>query len=179
MKDLTAMVRPATLDDAAACAAIYAPYVTQTAITFETEVPSVEDFAKRIASYAASHAWLVYERDGEVLGYAYGHAFAERAAYAWSCETSIYVGVEARGTGAGRALYRELLHVLADRGYRRAYAGVTQPNEASMAIHAAFGFEQVALFSRVGWKHGEWRDVAWLQRDLGSVAADAPPGALR
>lgn len=172
------IVRPATTTDAAACAAIYAPYVHDTTITFETEPPTARDLAVRIADCSAAHAWLVLEQDGEVVGYAYGHAFAERAAYAWSCETSIYVAPDARGNGAGRTLYGALLPVLAGRGYRRAYAGITQPNEASMALHAAYGFEQVGLFRRVGWKHGAWRDVAWLQRDLGDLDPGDPPSAL-
>lgn len=175
----TGIVRPATAADAAACLAIYLPYVHDTTITFETEPPTVEEMADRLADYSASHAWLVYERDEEVIGYAYAHAFAERAAYAWACETSIYVAPQARGAGAGRALYDALLPALADRGYRRAIALVTQPNQASMAIHAGYGFETVGLLRRVGWKHGAWRDVAWLQRDLGDLAPDEPPARLR
>lgn len=177
MTDSTGIVRPATVADAAACAAIYAPYVRDTTITFETEPPTTAEMAARLASYASTHAWLVYERAGVVEAYAYGHAFAERAAYAWSCETSIYVGMDVRGGGIGRALYTALLPILTGRGFRRAYAGITQPNQASMAIHAAFGFEQVGLFRRVGWKNGAWLDVAWLQRDL--AEQDSEPGKLR
>ncbi|MEA4945778.1 MAG: N-acetyltransferase family protein [Propionicimonas sp.] len=175
----TGIVRPATAADAAGCLAIYTPYVHDTTITFETEPPTVQQMAARLADCAASHAWLVYERDGEVIGYAYGHAFAERSAYAWSCETSIYVASQSRGAGAGRALYDALLPALAVRGYRRAIALITQPNEASMALHAAYGFEPAGLLRRVGWKHGAWCDVAWLQRDLGDIASDDPPAALR
>lgn len=172
------IVRPATAADAAACAAVYAPYVYETAITFETNPPTTEQMAARIADYNATHAWLVLERDGEIAGYAYGHRFAERAAYDWSCETSIYIAPGARGLGAGRALYHVLLPLLAERGFRRAYAGVALPNPASLAIHERFGFRQVGVFRGVGWKLGAWHDVAWLQRDLGSGDVSAPPRAL-
>ena len=168
-------VRAATVDDAAACARIYAHYVRHTTISFETEPPSDEQFAARIADYSATHAWLVLERQGRVAGYAYGHRFAERAAYAWSCETSIYLDVQDRSSGGGRTLYQALLPRLAERGYRRAYAGVTLPNPASIGFHQAMGFRQVGVLERVGWKLGNWHDVAWLQRDLHEDDAGAPP----
>ncbi len=173
------LVRPATAADAAACAEIYAPYVRDTAITFETEPPGPAEMAARIADYSASHAWLVLERAGELQGYAYGHRFSQRAAYDWSCETSIYVAAGARGNGTGRALYQALLPVLAGRGLRRAYAGIALPNPASLAIHQSFGFRQVGVFSGVGWKLGRWHDVAWLQRDLLDDDSGQPPAPLR
>lgn len=178
MTQSSGTVRPASPADAAACAELYAHYVRTTAITFETEPPTVDQMAARIADYGATHAWLVLERDGELAGYAYGHRFAERAAYDWSCETSIYVAPGARGNGTGRALYGALLPLLAERGYRRAYAGIALPNPASMAIHDRFGFRQVGVFSRVGWKLGRWHDVAWLQRDLLDGDAGEPPAPL-
>ena len=179
MTEPSGTVRAATAADAAACAEVYARYVRETAITFETEPPTPDQMAARIADYASSHAWLVLERDGELAGYAYGHRFAERAAYAWSCETSIYVAPGARGNGAGRALYQALLPLLAERGFRRAYAGIALPNPASLAIHERFGFRQVGVFSRVGWKLGRWHDVAWLQRDLRDADDGEPPVPLR
>ncbi len=179
MTEPTGAVRAATAADAAACAELYAHYVRDTAITFETEPPTPDQMAARIADYAASHAWLVLERDGELAGYAYAHRFAERAAYAWSCETSIYVAPGARGNGTGRALYQALLPLLAERGFRRAFAGIALPNPASLAIHERFGFRQVAVFSRVGWKLGRWHDVAWLQRDLRDADNGEPPVPLR
>jgi len=168
-------IRVATEADAAACRAIYAPYVNDTVISFETEVPSVEAMAARVADANERHVWLVLEEDGRMLGYAYAHAFASRAAYGWSCETSIYVDRSFRGSGAGRALYGELLPRLVALGHRRAFAGVALPNDASLGIHRSFGFEQVGVFERVGWKNGAWRDVAWLQRDLGDGDPLAPP----
>jgi L-amino acid N-acyltransferase YncA len=162
------VIRDATALDAAACAAIYAPYVTDTAITFESEPPPSAEMAQRIETSARTHAWLVLEEDGRVVGYAYGHPMHERAAYRWSCEVSVYLEVGRRRTGAGRALYEVLLARLAERGYRVAFAGMTLPNDASVGLHRAMGFERVGVTRRIGWKHGAWHDVAWAQRPIGA-----------
>ena len=175
MTEPAQLVRPASADDAAACAAIYAPYVRDTAITFETEVPSVADMAGRIAAHGASHAWLVLEHDGEIAGYAYAYAFSPRSAYDWSCETSIYLALDARGRGAGRALYAALLPLLGERGYRRAFARIALPNPASIAFHERFGFTESGVLRRVGWKLDAWYDVAYLQRDLGDPTEPPAP----
>jgi L-amino acid N-acyltransferase YncA len=159
-------VRPATGADAEACAAIYAPYVTETAVTFETEPPSAAEIAQRIAAATESHAWLVAEDERRVVGYAYGGEFRSRAAYRWSCEVSVYLEVGRRRTGAGRALYDDLLVRLAGRGFRTAVAGMTLPNDASIGLHRAMGFEPVGTYRRIGFKHGAWHDVAWVQRSL-------------
>jgi L-amino acid N-acyltransferase YncA len=159
-------VRRAVAEDAPACVAIYRPYVEDTVITFETEVPTVDETAARILAAREKHEWLVLEADGEVVGYAYAHEFNPRAAYQWSAETSLYIAANRHRTGGGRALYAELLHRLADRGYRRAFAGITQPNDASNGLHRAFGFRQVGVYRRVGWKHNGWHDVAWMLLDL-------------
>lgn len=159
-------IRDATEHDAEACAAIYAPYVTDTAITFELDPPTATEMAARITRALKTHAWLVLEDGGEVVGFAYGHPFAERPAYRWSCETSIYLAPGRRRTGAGRALYEALLTRLAERGYRRAAAGMTLPNEASEGLHRALGFEPAGVFRKIGFKHGEWRDVARVQKTL-------------
>ena len=120
--------------------------------------------AERIAAAARTHAWLVYEIDGRVVGYAYGGPMKARAAYRWSCEVSVYLEPGLRRTGAGRALYEALFARLAERGYRTAVAGMTLPNPASEGLHRALGFEPVGTFRQVGWKHGAWHDVAWVQR---------------
>jgi L-amino acid N-acyltransferase YncA len=160
------IVRDATEQDAVACAAIYAPYVTETSVTFELEPPTPEQMALRINQAQDRHAWLVLEVDGRVAGYAYGHPFAERAAYRWSCQVSIYLERERHRTGGGRLLYEALLARLADRGYRRALAGMTLPNDASDGFHRALGFEPVGVYRRVGWKNGSWHDVAWVQKTI-------------
>lgn len=166
-------MRDATLEDAADCAALYAPYVLASAATFETEPPTAHEMATRISSAQARHAWLVLESAGEILGYAYGGPFKARPAYRWACEVSVYIAQHRRGAGGGRLLYTALLERLAGRGYRTAAAGMTQPNEASAALHRALGFKPVGTFRRVGWKLGGWHDVCWVQRDLGS--ATGPP----
>jgi len=168
---LALLVRDATPDDAAPCAAIYAPYVTGTTVTFETEPPDADEMARRIAKAQARHAFLVLEEAGEVVGYAYAGPFKERAAYRWSCEVSVYLSPHRHGRGGGRALYAALLDRLTARGYRTAAAGMTQPNEASGRLHAAMGFEPVGTYRGIGWKFGAPRDVAWVQRALGEPFA--------
>ena len=165
-------VREATADDAAACARIYAHWVEHSSATFEEVPPEPDELARRIAKAQERHTWLVAERDGEVVGYAYGGPFKERVAYRYSCEVSVYLDVTARGGGLGRTLYAVLLARLTDLGFRMACGGVTLPNDASVALHTATGFEPVGTYRRIGWKHGAWRDVAWFQKPLG---VDGPP----
>jgi L-amino acid N-acyltransferase YncA len=160
------VVRAASAADAAACAGIYAPYVTDTAITFETEPPSEAEMATRIAAAASRHAWLVLEDAGRVVGYAYGGRFHTRPAYRWACEVSVYLEPARRRTGGGRALYEALLKRLRGRGYRIAMAGMTLPNDASEGLHRSLGFEPVGTYRRIGYKLGSWHDVAWMQLRL-------------
>jgi phosphinothricin acetyltransferase len=167
------LVRVAQPADAVACAEIYAPYVTHTAITFELDPPTSDEMAARMASAVAHQAWLVLEEDGRVVGYAYGSPYKTRAAYRWACEVSVYVEMGRRRTGAGRALYDALLPQLAGRGLRTAVAGMTLPNDASIGLHRAFGFEPVGTYRRIGYKHGRWHDVAWMQ--LALTDGDEPP----
>ena len=172
-------MRPASPEDAAACLSIYRPYVEDTAITFETEVPDAHEMAARIAAARDTHEWLVAEQDHRVIGYAYAHTFNPRAAYRWTAETSIYVAAGHHRGGHGRQLYAALLDRLADRGYRRAFAGITQPNEGSTAFHRSLGFESAGLFRRVGWKNGGWHDVAWMQLELpGAAETDSGPSEI-
>ncbi|MGY2004846.1 N-acetyltransferase family protein [Blastococcus sp. SYSU DS1024] len=165
-------IRDATEADAAACAAIYAPYVTGTAITFELEPPTPAQMAERIAAARRAHAWLVLEDDGAVVGYAYAGPYKERAAYRWSCEVSVYLDGGRRRRGGGRALYEALFERLAARGFRTAIAGMTLPNEPSEGLHTAMGFEPIGTYRRIGFKHGRWRDVLWAQRPLGAYDDD-------
>jgi len=159
-------IRDATPDDAAACAAIYAPYVRATAVSFELEPPTTGEMAQRIAAAQRTHAWVVLEHDGPVVGYAYGSGFKSRPAYRWSCEVSVYLEPGRQRMGGGRALYEALLRRLAALGFRVAVAGMTLPNDASVALHAALGFEPVGTYRRIGWKNGSWHDVAFVQRHL-------------
>jgi phosphinothricin acetyltransferase len=141
--------------------------VLGTTITFETVPPSAGEMAERIAAAQQAHAWLVLEDGNQVVGYAYGAPFKARAAYRWACEVSVYVEPGRRRTGAGRALYEALFDRLRERGYLRAAAGMTLPNDASEGLHRTLGFTPVGTYRRIGWKHGAWRDVAWMQLDLG------------
>lgn len=172
---MKARIRPATAADAAACVDIYRPYVLDTAVSFETEVPTVETMAAHITEALRIREWLVLEMDGAVVGYAYARQFNPRAAYRWSVETSIYLSRDRLRLGGGRMLYAELLRRLAERGFRRAFAGITQPNDASNALHRAFGFRPAGRYRRVGWKHGAWHDVEWWQLDLIGPDGDADP----
>ncbi len=160
------LLRPATRHDAPACAAIYRPYVTDTWASFELDPPGDAEMARRIEDYGASHAWFVAEVDGALAGYAYGSPHRSRAAYASSCDVAIYVAAAAAGKGVGRRLYGALLPALRSRGFHAAFAGIAQPNPASVALHLSAGFTPVGTYREVGWKLGAWRDVAWYQRLL-------------
>jgi L-amino acid N-acyltransferase YncA len=170
------VIRDAVAADAERCAAVYAPYVLDTAISFEEEPPPAEEMARRIAEYQRRHAWLVLEQDDEVVGYAYGGPFMARAAYQWATAVSVYLDPARHRSGGGRALYEALFDRLAARGHRTALAGIALPNEASVGLHRALGFELAGTYRRVGWKLGRWHDVAWYQRPLG--VHDGPPAPL-
>jgi L-amino acid N-acyltransferase YncA len=170
-------IRDASERDAETCAAIYAPYVTDTAISFESDPPLPAEMAERIAAAVRTHAWVVLEDEGHVVGYAYGGPFQSRVAYRWSCEVSIYLEFGRRRTGGGRTLYGALFARLAERGFRTAVAGMTLPNDASVGLHRAMGFEPIGTYRRIGWKHGTWHDVAWAQRTI--ATGQDPPADLR
>ncbi|MCW1401299.1 GNAT family N-acetyltransferase [Novosphingobium sp. MW5] len=160
------MIRDATAADAGACAAIYAPFVQGTWISFELEAPDADEMTRRIADYGSSHAWLVAEREGRIAGYAYGSAHRTRAAYQTSCDVAVYVDPAFARQGIGGALYGELLPRLAAKGFHAAFAGIALPNEPSEALHRAAGFEPLGIYREVGWKLDGWRDVGWWQRLL-------------
>jgi L-amino acid N-acyltransferase YncA len=159
-------VRRATVEDAAACQAIYAPYVRDTVISFETDPPSVTEMRDRMERCLETHEWLVLDDQDGVCGYAYATPLRSRAAYRWACEVSVYVEPGRRRTGAGRLLYDALFPRLVDRGYLMALAGMTLPNPASEGLHRAVGFEPIGTWRRIGWKFEQWHDVLWMQRQL-------------
>ena len=172
-------VRLATVDDAAALGAIYRPFVTHTAVSFEEEPPSDAEMRARIAAAGDRYPWLACERDGGVAGYAYAGPHRSRAAYRWSVDVSVYVAEGARGSGIGTALYRALVGVLTAQGYARAFAGIALPNAASVALHRACGFTDVGVYRRSGYKLGRWIDTLWVQRALyGATDAPAEPRGL-
>ena len=161
-------LRPALPDDAAAIAAIYNHYILTTTVSFEELPVDAVDIAQRMAGVvAAGLPYLVAQEEDTVIGYAYATAWRARPAYRHSVETSIYINAAAHGRGAGSALYRLLLTELTARGLHLAIGGITQPNQASVALHEKFGFEKVAHFRQVGRKFGRWIDVAYWERKLG------------
>lgn len=160
-------VRPATPADAAACAAIYAPYVAETAVSFELVPPGTGEMAGRIQRTLERTPWIVAESGGIVRGYAYGSRHRERPAYDWTVETTVYVDRAFHGRGIGRACMRALLEVLRVQGFHLAVAGVTPPNAASMGLHLALGFERIGRFDAIGYKFGRWHGVEWFGLELG------------
>ena len=167
-------VRSATAADSKAVAAIYAPYVSDTAISFELEPPNAREMAARISETLRSHPWLVAEQNGTILGYAYAARFRARPAYDPTAEVSVYVASNALGRGIGRALLRALTAELRTRGFTAIVAGTALPNEAMVSLLEGLGFGPVGVFQRVGFKLGEWHDVGWWQlRGRGDPAS--PP----
>ncbi len=161
--------------DAAACAAIYRPYVASSVISLENVAPTDDEFAQRMARISERYPYLVAEDDGQVIAFAYGSLHRERAAYRWACESSVYVDETQRRRGVGRALYTALFDLLRRQGLQIVCAGITLPNEASVAIHESFGFQLVGIYRRIGWKAGRWHDVGWWELDLVPPGDDAPP----
>lgn len=166
-------IRTATPDDGQVLAEIYAPYVRDTFISFETECPTAAEMTRRITTTLQTFPWLVYEEDGEIPGYAYASKHRQRAAYQWSCDVTIYLAPGAKRRGIGRSLYQALFEILVRQGFVTAYAGITLPNEASVGIHEAMGFRPVGIYERVGFKNGQWCDVGWWHLALQEPAT--PP----
>jgi L-amino acid N-acyltransferase YncA len=151
--------------------------VTDTSISFELKPPSAEEMRRRIELTLERFPWLVCERHGRVLGYAYAGAHGSRAAYRWSVDVSAYVHEGERRTGVGRALYTSLFSLLPLQGYYNAYAGITLPNPASAGLHEALGFRPVGVYRGVGYKLGAWHDVGWWHLALRKRRADPDPPA--
>ena len=168
--------------DAQACAAIYAPFVRDTAISLEEQPPDAAEMAARISYTEALYPWLVLEQDGVVGGFAYASQHRDRIAYRWSADVTVYVDPTRHRRGLGRRLYGALLSLLRAQGLRTACAGITLPNDASVGLHEAMGFTSIGVYRHIGFKHGAWRDVGWWQLDLGQPgdgAPDEPKGPQR
>jgi L-amino acid N-acyltransferase YncA len=173
----SAVIRLATERDAEQIAAVYAPNVTDTVISFELEPPTADEMRRRIEVTLQRYPWLVCERQGGVLGYAYARAHGFRAAYQWSVDVSVYVHEEARRMGVGRALYASLFAALELQGFYNAYAGATLPNPASVGLHESVGFRPVGVYRGVGYKLGAWHDVVWWHLPLRKRVVDPDPPA--
>jgi L-amino acid N-acyltransferase YncA len=176
-----ARIRTADPADADAILRIYAPVVLGSAITFEIAPPPAAEMAERVRAVTERWPWLVLERAGDVLGYAYASTWRTRAAYAWTVESTVYVRDDCRRAGIGRALYRALLACLGLQGYRLAIGGITLPNPASVALHEALGFRPAGVHRRCGHKLGAWHDVGFWELELvpRDDAAPRPPLAPR
>jgi phosphinothricin acetyltransferase len=167
------LIRPATQDDAAAIAAIYAPFVIDTPITFEINPPTPAEIAKRMAAGDGLYPWLVADSDGTIAGYAYATRFRDRPAYRFAVETTVYVDPRFHGSGVGSALYEKLIEILHAHGFAQAIAGITLPNPASVRLHEKAGFQPAGAYRRIGFKLGSWHDVGIWQRPI-VVLGDQP-----
>lgn len=154
---------------------IYAPYVTDSAVSFELELPSISVFTQRINDYSVRFPWIVAEDDDGILGYAYAFSYRERKAYQWCVETSVYLAPEAKGKGVGKKLYARLFEVLGEMHFTRAYAVITLPNEASTRFHSKMGFESFATYHNVGFKFNRWHDVHWMEKVIQSPEKPSEP----
>jgi phosphinothricin acetyltransferase len=173
------VIRLAHEQDGAGIAAIYAPIVASSPISFETVPPTPEEIARRVRETLIKYPWLVYDEAGEIAGYAYAGAHRARAAYQWSVETSVYVGERFRRRGIGQQLYATLFQILAAQGYVNAYAGITLPNPPSVALHEAMGFTPLGVYRKIGYKIDAWYDVGWWERALGNhPSVPSPPKLL-
>lgn len=171
----TPTLRLATPADAADILAIYAPYVQNTAITFECEIPSLTAFTQRVHDICAQYPYLVCQQGGAIVGYAYAQRLFSKAAYAWNAELSIYLDTQHTGKGLGKLLYAALLPLLAAQGVQSVYSLITLPGAASIALHKRMGFVQTAYLACAGYKLDQWWDVIWMQKHLGAHALPPLP----
>ncbi len=174
-KKMTKSIRLARKEDAEQMLGIYAPIIRDTAISFELELPTVCEFENRVAEYLDVGPWLVCESEDRVVGYAYASRHRSREAYQWSVEVSVYVAESQHRSGVGRALYTSLIKCLRLQGFYNAYAGITLPNTASVALHENLGFQPVGVYRDVGFKLGQWHSVGWWSLALQD---DSPPVSL-
>ena len=155
------MIRPAKREDVPAILNIYAPYVRETTITFEYDVPEITGFYARFDSISGRYPYLVWEEGGRILGYAYADRAFARAAYAWDADLSIYLDMNERGRGVGTKLYGCLEEIMKNHGYHNLYALITGENAASVRFHESRGYGRLGVLKDSGWKFGRWLDVYW------------------
>ncbi len=167
-------IRFVKIEDAAEMLAIYAPFIENTATSFETSVPSISEFRNRIASYTQKYPWLVLEIDGKLAGYAYASKHRERHAYQWATEVSVYVHPQFYRRGVAQASYEKLFYILKEMQFSNVYAIIVLPNAGSVALHTALGFEPVGVYKKIGFKHGAWHDVFWMVKYINDHIS-APP----
>lgn len=169
-------IRLANIKDTAKILEIYAPFITETAISFEYTVPSVEEFADRIASISKEYPYLVCVSDDQIIGYAYAHRYLERAAYQWDVEVTVYLSPEAQGKGIGFRLYDALEALLYRQGIKNLYACITASNTRSIKFHEAVGYKLIGTFKKAGYKSNAWQDVVWMDKAIAAFEnAPVPP----
>jgi L-amino acid N-acyltransferase YncA len=168
-------IRIADTEDAVELLKIYRPYVTDTAISFEYKVPTVQEFAGRIENILKKYPYLVAECAGEIIGYAYAAPFKERAAYDWSVETTIYIRMDCRQSGVGRKLYIKLEELLKKQGVLNMNACIAWPEKederltmASIYFHEKLGYQMVGKFHKSGYKFNRWYDMVWMEKLIGA-----------
>ena len=172
---MTALIRLATESDAAAIQAIYAPIVQDTFISFEMDIPTVDEMRARVHKTLVAFPWLVCENEqGEVAGYVYASKHRERAAYQWAVDVTAYVSPIAHRSGVARGLYTSLFALLRLQGFFNAYAGIAMPNDASVGAHRAVGFQAIGVYHNVGYKLGKWHDVSWWGLALQPALTEPP-----
>jgi len=171
----TISFRLALEDDAEDIAKIYDPYVQYTAITFEYETPSADEFKRRIREITCDYPFIVCTLDGRIIGYAYAHRHRERAAYQWNAELSVYIDNAYLRCGVGKALYSALMEILQMQNIRNVYGCVTWPNENSEKLHEYFGFKKSGIYHSTGYKLGAWHDVVWYEKAIGEYCLEPEP----
>ena len=169
-------IRLAAINDAAAIREIYRPYIENDTVSFEVAVPTVEEMEGRIEKYSKKHCWLVYEEEGEIIGYAYSSPHRDRPAYQWSIEVSVYLSGRFRGKGIAAQLYSTLFEISVRQGYFTALAGITMPNPASERFHEKMGFRQIAVYDHIGYKFGDWHKTIWMTKLLQPLTT---PGLIK
>jgi phosphinothricin acetyltransferase len=177
-KDRTGIIRLARAGDAAGILEIYGPFIRNTSITFETELPTVEQFGERITHYLESWPWLVCEIGGKIAGYAYGSQYRERKGYQWCVECSVYIHEDHRNKGIARSLYKKLFAILEKQGFRNVYAVINTPNDRSVEFHESCGFRFFAMYENVGWKMGQWKNVGWWRLILNEFDDEPLPPVM-
>lgn len=167
-------LRFAILEDVPALLAVYEPYISTT-VTFEYVLPSQEEFSRRVSSVSSVYPYLVLEDAGQVVGYAYAHRIAERAAYGWGAELSVYLSPAAAGQGLGKRLYQVLTGLLCLQGVRTVYGLVASPNPASEGLHRALGFTLMGVQHKAGYKNGQWIDLLWFEKAIAPYNPEPKP----
>lgn len=171
-------IRVATEADIEPMLEIYKPIITATVISFETKVPTLEEFAERVKLISVDFPWLVCEINGRIAGYAYGNPHRSRRAYCWSADCSVYVSEDFKKRSVATSLYGHLFPMLKSQGYFNVFAGIALPNPASIALHKKMGFTEVGIYKNVGYKLNRWCDVAWYQLILNSSGVPSNPLAF-